>query len=68
MSRMLITFFFAYVIIHLFYGMSGFDPMRFSPKWLGYLIDLGIWMLVFIPILRALGALHIGKTKDEKTF
>jgi hypothetical protein len=68
MPRTLITFFFTYILIHLFYGISGFDPMQFSPKWLGYLIDLGIWMLLFLAILRALGALHIGKTKNEKIF
>lgn len=68
MPRTLITFFFAYVLIHLFYGISGFDPLQFSPKGLGYLIDFGIWMLFFFPIYRALGALHIGKVKNEKTF
>jgi hypothetical protein len=66
--RTLITFFFAYVLIHLFYGISGFDPLQLSPRWLGYSVDFGIWMLFFFPIHRALGALHIGKTRNEKAF
>jgi hypothetical protein len=67
MSRSLITFFFTYVLIHLFYGISGFDPLRAFPKLPGYLLDLGIWLPVYLFIFWALGVLGIGKARNRKT-
>lgn len=67
MSRTLITFAIAYVITRLFYGLSGFDPLRIVPKWFGYLLDLGIWLLVYLVVNWALTVLGIGKVRDRKT-
>jgi len=65
MSRMLITFVIAYVLTRLFYGISGFDPLRIIPKWPGYLLDLGIWLVVSCVIFWALTVLGIGKARGE---
>lgn len=60
MSRTLIPFFFAYVITRLFFGISGFNPIRDLPTIPGYLIDFGVWALVFCIIYWFLGVLGIG--------
>jgi len=65
MSRMLITVIIIYVLTRLFYGISGFDPHRIIPKWTGYLVDLGIWLLVGWGVYWALTVLGIGKVRDQ---
>jgi len=67
MSRMLITAVVTYVLTRLFYWISGFDPLRVFPKLPGYLVDLGIWLLVSGFIFWALSASGIGRTRDRKT-
>jgi hypothetical protein len=61
MSRMLITFFFTYVITRLFFWLSGFDPHRDLSTVPGYLIDLGIWLLIGSIIHWFLSVLGIGR-------
>lgn len=61
MSRMLIACFIAWVITHLFYWMSGLNPIRDLTALLGYSIDLGIWLLVCYISYWSLGVLGIGK-------
>jgi len=65
MSRTLITFFFAYVITRLFFGISGFNPISDLPTVPGYLIDLGIWALVFCIVYWFLGVLGIGTSSRK---
>jgi len=67
MSRTLITAFITYVLTRLFYGISGFDPHRVFPGLPGYMLDLGIWLLVSYFVFCVLRALGIGKTRDSKT-
>jgi hypothetical protein len=67
MSRSMIAFFITYVITRLFYWLSGFDPHRILPKMPGYLLDLGIWLLVGYTVVWVLGVLGIGMTRDSKT-
>jgi hypothetical protein len=66
MSRNLIAFFFTYVITRLFYGLSGFVPTTALPKWPGYAVDLGIWLLVSTIVFWFLKVLGIGRTKGGK--
>lgn len=61
MSRTLITFFLTYVITRLSFWLSGFDPHRAIPNWPGYLLDLGIWLLVGVSVSWAIGVLGIGR-------
>jgi hypothetical protein len=65
MSRTLITFFFTYVITRLFFGISGFNPIRDLPPVSGYLIDFGIWALVFCIVYWFLGVLRIGTSSRK---
>ena len=67
MSRMMITFIITYLLTRLFYGISGFDPVRVIPKLPGYLIDLGIWILSCYLVFWALSTLGIGKARDRKS-
>jgi hypothetical protein len=66
MSRTLIVFVITYTITRLFYGISGFEPIRAIPGLPGYLLDLGIWLLVCLFVFRALSVLGIGKARDRK--
>ena len=66
MSRTLMTFVITYIMTRLFYGISGFEPIRAIPGLPGYLLDFGIWLLVYIFIFRALSVLGIGRARDRK--
>ena len=61
MPRSLITFAFAWLITHLFYRLSGFEPIRDIKGLIGYAVDLAIWLAVYFLILWFLGVLRIGK-------
>jgi hypothetical protein len=63
---MMITFVITYFLTRLFYWISGFDPVRAVPKLPGYLLDLGIWLLVSYFAYRALSVLGIGKARGRK--
>ena len=59
MFRSFITVILTYVITHLFFWISGFNPNRDLPSFPGTLIDLGIWLLVFLIIYWFLGVLGV---------
>jgi len=44
----------------LFFGISRLNPIRDLPAVPGYLIDFGIWALVFFTIYWFLGVLTVG--------
>jgi len=61
MSRTIITCFFSYVITRLFFWISGFNPIRDLPIVPGYLVDIGIWLLICCIIYWFLSILGIGR-------
>lgn len=65
MSRTLITFFFTYVITRLFFWISRLNPIQDLPAVPGYLIDFGIWALVFCTIYWFLGVLRVGTSSRK---
>ena len=65
MPRVLVASFIAWVVIRLFYLVSGFNPIQHLGGLLGYLIDLGIWMPVCLLSYWFLGVLGIGKKDRE---
>jgi hypothetical protein len=62
---MLIASFIAWIITRLFYLMSGFNPIQDFTGVLGYVIDLGIWMLVCSTTYWSLGVLRMGRKAQE---
>jgi hypothetical protein len=62
---MLIASFIAWVVIRLFYLISGFNPVQNPAGVLGYLIDLGIWIPVCLLSFWSLGVLGMGKKPRE---
>jgi len=65
MFRSFISVILTYVITHLFFWISGFNPIRDLPRFPGPLIDFGIWMLVFLIIWWFLGVLGIGASSRK---
>jgi hypothetical protein len=65
-TRTLIAGFITYVITRFGYWISGFNPNRFPQTLPGVLLDLGIWLLVCIPVVWVLDKLGIGTSSRDK--
>jgi len=66
-NRGLITAIISYVVIRLFYGISGFDPVRSFPGIAGYALDFAVWVLVYGVVYTALGMLGIYRRDRAKS-
>jgi hypothetical protein len=62
-SQIFLSFFITWIITRLFYWLSGFDPIHNLNNAFGYLIDLGIWSVVWFSVVGIFEIFKIGKKK-----
>jgi hypothetical protein len=62
-SRILVSIISTYIVVHVIYWLTRFNPFRTLKFPIGLLVDLCVWILVFIGVFWIYGKLNPGKNR-----